>query len=155
MTIEWTVDRRSGKVFVDYNQNVRGKTLASIYSPRVLPWAAVSMPIRWDEVGKIFPTDFTMLTAPERLAEAGDLWADILDAKHDLAGLLGEARDTREHAAVMVPGYGGTSEQPIVRAMVARLTSEASGRSRSSFRARSRRSRSRSSSTNCGAHGTG
>jgi len=88
VTIEWAVDKRKGKVFADYNQNVRGKTLASIYSPRVLPWAAVSMPLRWDEVGKVFPTDFTILTAPDRLRQVGDLWAPILDAKHDLAGLL-------------------------------------------------------------------
>ncbi len=89
VTAEWAVDRRRGKVFVDYNQNVRGKTLASIYSPRVLAWAAVSMPIGWDEVGRIFPTDFTILTAPDRLQRVGDLWSGILDAKHDLAGLLG------------------------------------------------------------------
>ncbi|MDQ6673182.1 MAG: DNA ligase D [Chloroflexota bacterium] len=89
VTTEWVVDKRKGKVFADYNQNVRGKTLASIYSPRVLPWAAVSMPLRWDEVGKVFPTDFTILTAPDRLRQVGDLWAPILQAKHDLAGLLG------------------------------------------------------------------
>jgi bifunctional non-homologous end joining protein LigD len=89
VTIEWAVDKRKGKVFADYNQNVRGKTLASIYSPRVLPWAAVSMPLRWDEVGKVFPTDFTILTAPDRLKQVGDLWSDILNKKHDLAGLLG------------------------------------------------------------------
>ena len=89
VTIEWAVDKRKGKVFADYNQNVRGKTLASIYSPRVLPWAAVSMPLRWDEVGKVFPTDFTILTAPERLWQVGDLWSEILNKKHDLAGLLG------------------------------------------------------------------
>jgi bifunctional non-homologous end joining protein LigD len=90
VTIEWATEKRRGKVFADYNQNVRGKTLASIYSPRVLPWAAVSMPLRWDEVGAgVFPTDFTILTAPDRLQTVGDLWAGILDAKHDLAGLLG------------------------------------------------------------------
>jgi bifunctional non-homologous end joining protein LigD len=88
VTVEWAVDKRKGKVFADYNQNVRGKTLASIYSPRVLPWAAVSMPLRWDEVGKVFPTDFTILSAPARLEQVGDLWSGILDAKHDLAGLL-------------------------------------------------------------------
>jgi bifunctional non-homologous end joining protein LigD len=88
-TMEWAVDKRTGKVFVDYNQNVRGKTLASIYSPRVLPWAAVSMPLCWDEVGKVFPTDFTILTAAARLQQVGDLWSGILEAKHDLAGLLG------------------------------------------------------------------
>jgi bifunctional non-homologous end joining protein LigD len=89
VTIEWAVPKRKGKVFADYNQNVRGKTLASIYSPRVLPWAAVSMPIGWEEVGKVFPTDFTILTAPERLRQVGDLWSGILDAKRDLGGLLG------------------------------------------------------------------
>jgi bifunctional non-homologous end joining protein LigD len=89
VTVEWVVEKRKGKVFADYNQNVRGKTLASIYSPRVLPWAAVSMPLRWDEVGtSVFPTDFTILTAPERLKQVGDLWAGILEAKHDLSGLL-------------------------------------------------------------------
>jgi bifunctional non-homologous end joining protein LigD len=92
-TMEWAVDKRKGKVFVDYNQNVRGKTLASIYSARVLPWAAVSMPLRWDEVGKVFPTDFTILTAPDRLQKVGDLWSGILAAKHDLAGLLGVGAD--------------------------------------------------------------
>jgi bifunctional non-homologous end joining protein LigD len=91
VTVEWAVDKRKGKVFADYNQNVRGKTLASIYSPRVLPWAAVSMPLRWDEVGKVFPTDFTILTAPDRLRQVGDLWANILDSKHDLAGLIASA----------------------------------------------------------------
>ncbi|MBV9169435.1 MAG: DNA ligase D [Chloroflexi bacterium] len=88
VTAEWAVDKRTGKVFADYNQNVRGKTLASIYSPRVLPWAAVSMPLRWDEVGNVFPTDFTILTAPDRLRQVGDLWAGILESKHDLGGLL-------------------------------------------------------------------
>jgi bifunctional non-homologous end joining protein LigD len=91
VTVEWAVDKRRGKVFADYNQNVRGKTLASIYSPRVLPWAAVSMPLRWEEVGRVFPTDFTILTAPERLRQVGDLWAGILEAKQDLAGLLASA----------------------------------------------------------------
>jgi bifunctional non-homologous end joining protein LigD len=89
VTAEWAVGKRKGKVFADYNQNVRGKTLASIYSPRVLPWAAVSMPLRWDEVGKVFPTDFTILSAPDRLRQVGDLWSDILQSKRDLAGLLG------------------------------------------------------------------
>jgi bifunctional non-homologous end joining protein LigD len=88
VTAEWAVDKRKGKVFADYNQNIRGKTLASIYSPRVLPSAAMSMPLRWDEVGKVFPTDFTILTAPDRLRQVGDLWSDILASKHDLAGLL-------------------------------------------------------------------
>ncbi len=91
ITLEWTVAKRSGKVFLDENQNTRGKTLASIYSPRPLPEAAVSMPITWDELGRVYPTDFTIVTAPERLAAVGDLWADIMAAKHDLEGLLTRA----------------------------------------------------------------
>ncbi|MEX0785042.1 MAG: DNA ligase D [Dehalococcoidia bacterium] len=91
VTMEWSVDKRPGKVFLDHNQNVRGKTLASLYSPRAIPEAAVSMPLRWDELGDVYPTDFTILTGPERLDSTGDLWAHILDAKHDLHSLLGAA----------------------------------------------------------------
>ena len=93
--MEWTVSKRTGKVFLDQNQNTRGKTLASIYSPRPLPEATVSMPITWQELGRVYPTDFTVFTAPERLAAVGDLWADILDAKHDLDALLARA-ETKE-----------------------------------------------------------
>lgn len=89
ITMEWTVKKRTGKVFLDHNQNVRGKTLASVYSPRAAPEASVSMPVRWDELGHIFPTDFTIRTAPDRLREVGDLWAGILDAKQDLQRAIG------------------------------------------------------------------
>jgi len=91
ITLEWTVSKRTGKVFLDQNQNTRGKTLASIYSPRPLPEATVSTPITWDELRRVYPTDFTIFTAPDRLAAVGDLWADILAAKHDLEGLLARA----------------------------------------------------------------
>lgn len=95
ITMEWAVEKRTGKVFLDYNQNVRGKTLAAIYSPRPTPEAAVSMPLRWDELDKVYPTDFTIVNVPARLAETGDLWAGILAAKHDLKALL-EMRINRE-----------------------------------------------------------
>jgi bifunctional non-homologous end joining protein LigD len=88
ITMEWSVEKRTGKVFFDHNQNVRGKTLASVYSPRPSPEAAVSMPVRWHELKDVYPPDFTILTAPDRVAKTGDLWANILDAKHDLAKLL-------------------------------------------------------------------
>lgn len=92
ITMEWAVGRRTRKVFVDYAQNVRGKTLASVYSPRAAPEAPVSMPVRWDELERIYPTEFTLLTAPGRLASVGDLWAGILDAKRDLLSALAAAR---------------------------------------------------------------
>ncbi|MBI2958388.1 MAG: ATP-dependent DNA ligase, partial [Chloroflexi bacterium] len=88
-TMEWTVEKRTGKVFLDHNRNARGQTLAAVYSARPTPEATVSMPLRWDEVGNVYSTDFTLLTAPERLERVGDLWSGILEAKGDLKGLLG------------------------------------------------------------------
>jgi bifunctional non-homologous end joining protein LigD len=89
ITMEWMTEKRTGKVFFDHNQNSRGKTLASLYSPRPSPQAAVSMPVRWEEIKDVYPADFTILNAYDRVAETGDLWEGILDAKHDLAALLG------------------------------------------------------------------
>jgi bifunctional non-homologous end joining protein LigD len=93
ITMEWSVEKRKGKVFFDHNQNTRGKTLASIYSPRPSSQAAVSMPVRWDEIKNVYPPDFTILNGHERVAKTGDLWAEILDAKHDLADLIGELQE--------------------------------------------------------------
>jgi len=84
-TMEWSVDKRHGKVFLDHNQNTRGKTLATPYSPRALPGAPVSVPLRWTELGSVYPTQFTLRTMHERLKIVGDLWADILQHKADLA----------------------------------------------------------------------
>lgn len=88
VTLEWAVERRTGKIFFDYNQNTRGKSLAAIFSPRRHPLGTVSMPVDWDDLGRIYPTDFTLRTAPDVLESEGDPWADILAAKQDLAGLL-------------------------------------------------------------------
>ena len=50
VTLEWAVEKRAGKVFFDYNQNVRGKSLAAAYSPRRHAQATVSMPLTWEEL---------------------------------------------------------------------------------------------------------
>jgi bifunctional non-homologous end joining protein LigD len=89
ITLEWAVEKRKGKVFIDYGQNVRGKTLASVYSPRPNEEAAVSFPLHWDELGKSYPTDYTILTVPDLLKERGDVWRNILDIKNDLHKALG------------------------------------------------------------------
>ncbi|MCI0817459.1 MAG: DNA ligase D [Chloroflexi bacterium] len=96
ITMEWSTVKRKGKIFFDHNQNAKGKTLASIYSPRPLPWAGVSMPLRWEELRDVYPTDFTILNAPDRLSEVGDLWANILDEKHDLGAMLEAAGDPED-----------------------------------------------------------
>ena len=91
VTMEWTVSKRSGKIFLDHNQNTRSKNMASVYSLRPLPGAPASAPVRWDELGDLYPTDFNIDTLPQRLEKVGDLWAGILDAKHDLHRLLESA----------------------------------------------------------------
>ncbi|MEO8540671.1 MAG: ATP-dependent DNA ligase, partial [bacterium] len=89
VTMEWDTRKRTGKVFLDANQNARHKNLACAYSPRAKPGAPVSMPLRWDEVGKVKAADFTLDNVPALVAERGDAWARIFEAKQDLHRLLG------------------------------------------------------------------
>ncbi len=89
VTMEWDTSKRTGKVFYDHNQNTFGKQLAAQYSLRPTPWAGVSMPVLWSELARVDPQAFDILSVPDRLAKAGDPWADILAHKHDLSGVLG------------------------------------------------------------------
>lgn len=91
LTMEWQTVKRTGMIFFDHNQNTRGKTLAAEYSLRPSPQAAVSAPITWEELARVYPTDFDIDTEPERLAKVGDLWADILASKQDLRALIESA----------------------------------------------------------------
>ena len=62
--MEWSIAKRTGKIFMDYNMNVRGKTLNVAYSPRGVPGAPVSMPLTWEELAGAHPLDFTITNAP-------------------------------------------------------------------------------------------
>ena len=84
LTTEWAVAKRRGKIFLDFNQNTRGKTVASVYSARPTPWAGVSLPFKWDELDGIYPADFNISNSPARLAKTGDIWADIMKSKRGL-----------------------------------------------------------------------
>ena len=88
VTLEWDTSKRRGKVFFDANQNTRGKTLAAQYSLRPTAWAGVSTPIAWSELAKLDPTSLNLRTVPERLAQRGDTWSDILSRKNDLTALI-------------------------------------------------------------------
>ncbi len=88
LTMEWQTVKRTGMIFFDHNQNTRGKTLAAEYSLRPSPQAAVSAPVTWEELARVYPTDFDIDTEPERLAKVGDLWAEILASKQDLKALI-------------------------------------------------------------------
>ena len=92
ITLEWSVPKRTGKIFMDYNMNVRGKTLNVAYSPRGEPGAPVSMPLTWEELAGAHPLDFTMSNVPQRLAEKGDRWRDALTRKQSLEEALSRAR---------------------------------------------------------------
>jgi bifunctional non-homologous end joining protein LigD len=78
-TVERIVRRRPrGTVYVDFLQNILGKTLATAYSARASDYAGVSTPLTWKEVGKgIDPRDFTIRTAPSRFRNVGDLWEGL------------------------------------------------------------------------------
>jgi bifunctional non-homologous end joining protein LigD len=81
-TVERTVEKRGKRVYVDFLQNIQGKTLATAYSARASDYAGVSTPITWKEVDEgVRREDFTMKTVPARLAEVGDLWAALRKSK--------------------------------------------------------------------------
>ena len=88
ITLEWSVPKRTGKIFMDYNMNVRGKTLNVAYSPRGAPGAPVSMPLEWEELAGAHPLDFRITNAAERLAQTGDRWRDALSGKQSLEQAL-------------------------------------------------------------------
>jgi bifunctional non-homologous end joining protein LigD len=92
ITLEWSVPKRTGKIFMDYNMNVRGKTLNVAYSPRGEPGAPVSMPLTWDELAKAHPLDFRLTNAAERLAHTVDAWREALKRKQSLEAALGRAK---------------------------------------------------------------
>jgi len=85
VTLEWATVKRTGKIFIDYNMNVRGKTLNVAYSPRGAPGAPVSMPLAWEELEAAEPGDFTVMNATDRLDRTGDRWHDIFARKQSLA----------------------------------------------------------------------
>ena len=88
ITMEWSVPKRTGKIFMDYNMNVRGKTLNVAYSPRGAAGAPVSMPLTWDELQNAHPLDFRLTNAAQRLAETGDRWREALTRKQSLERAL-------------------------------------------------------------------
>ncbi len=88
VTTSWWKEERGERVFVDFNQACRDRTIASAYSPRPLPGAPVSMPVSWEELGTVAPGDFTILTVPDVLEDRGDAWAEIDGAVGDVSAAL-------------------------------------------------------------------
>jgi bifunctional non-homologous end joining protein LigD len=81
--------RSATSVYVDYLQNIRGKTVAGVYSARAKDEATVSTPLEWSEVRPgLDPRDFTIDSAPKRFADVGDLWAKGMKKSNRLERLL-------------------------------------------------------------------
>ena len=91
--------RPRGTVYVDFLQNILGKTLAWAYSARASDFAGVSTPLTWNEVeAGVDPRDFTIVTAPARFREVGDLWARPAHVE------ARAARDRVREILVVAPG---------------------------------------------------
>ncbi len=101
VTMNWWKEERGDRIFIDFNQANRDRTMAGAYSPRALPGATVSTPLTWDEVTDADPAAFTVRSVPQRLDDVGDPWADLLAVpgridtllewwERDLADGLGE-----------------------------------------------------------------
>jgi DNA ligase D-like protein (predicted polymerase) len=87
-TTNWWKEERGTRIFIDYNQNARDRTIASAYSIRPKPGAPVSAPLTWEELPEVAPEDFTVATMPARFAEVGDRHAAIDAGAHSLQPLL-------------------------------------------------------------------
>jgi DNA ligase D len=116
VTTAWWKEERGEKVFIDFNQNAKDRTIASAYSVRARRDATVSTPVTWDELPAVETEDFTIATVPSRFAEVGDLHAGIDDAVCDLRVLLDwVARDERDRGlgeAPWPPNYPKMEGEP-------------------------------------------
>ncbi|KAA9165959.1 DNA polymerase domain-containing protein [Amycolatopsis acidicola] len=103
-TIAWWKEERNGRVFLDYNQAARDRTVASSWSVRATQRATVSTPLTWEQLGEVRPDDFDVLTVPGWLAEHGDPHADLDAEAFGLeTALEWYARDERDRGLGEMP----------------------------------------------------
>jgi DNA ligase D len=88
ITTSWWKEQRGEKVFIDYNQMARDRTIACAYSLRANARATASTPVTWAELTEVEPDDFDLRTVPKRFAAVGDPHAAIDDVAHDITPLL-------------------------------------------------------------------
>ncbi len=88
VTTAWWKEERGARIFVDFNQNSRDRTIASAYSLRPIPGAPVSTPLTWSELADLRdPGELNLFSVPDRLGD-GDPWAGIDEVAHSLEPLL-------------------------------------------------------------------
>ena len=117
VTTAWWKEERGEKIFLDFNQNAKDRTIAAAYSVRGFPHGPVSAPVTWDELPDVETNDFTIATMPARFASLGDVHAGIDDVHYDIAPLLEWfERDEREHGlgeAPYPPNYPKMDGEPM------------------------------------------
>jgi bifunctional non-homologous end joining protein LigD len=91
LTMDWAVEKRTGRIFFDHNMNGRGRTLNAAYSPRRVAGACVATPVTWEDLATVEPVDLDLSTVAARLRDNGDPWGAILDARHDLTRVFDRA----------------------------------------------------------------
>jgi DNA ligase D len=97
ITTSWWKEERGERIFIDFNQNARDRTMAAGYSARRTPTATVSTPVTWEELADVDPLDCTIATVPGLLDKRGDPMSDIDSHRSSLEPLLElVARDERD-----------------------------------------------------------
>ena len=112
VTTKWWKEERGERIFVDFNQNSRDRTIASAYSLRPLAGAPVSTPVSWDELSQLTsPAGFNLFTVPERMAD-GDPWAGIDEVAHSIEPLIRLYEESGEGEASYPPDYPKMPGEP-------------------------------------------
>ncbi|KBZ57050.1 non-homologous end-joining DNA ligase [Mycobacterium colombiense] len=88
VTTSWWKENRGERIFIDFNQNARDRTMASAYSVRRTAIATVSMPLTWGELASAEPDDYTMATVPDLVAHRQDPWTAMDNVAQSIASLL-------------------------------------------------------------------
>lgn len=88
VTTSWWKEERGERIFIDFNQNARDRTMASPYSVRRTPIATVSTPLSWDDLAGADPDDYTMATVPDLVQRREDPWAGMDANAQSIAPLL-------------------------------------------------------------------
>ncbi|AXN47193.1 putative ATP-dependent DNA ligase YkoU [Mycobacterium marinum] len=103
VTTSWWKEERGQRIFIDFNQNARDRTMASAYSVRATPIATVSTPLTWEELAGADPDDYTMATVADLTARRADPWAGMDDVAQSITGLLDMAEADAERGLGDMP----------------------------------------------------
>lgn len=112
LTAAWWKEERGVRVFLDFNQNARHKTVFGAWSVRARPGAQVSTPLSWDEVDAVHPDDLTIASLQRRLDASGDPWEDINAHPQSLEPLLALHERDRAHGLPDAPWPPVYPKQP-------------------------------------------